>query len=235
MRDDSNQPVEEALRPLSRTRLYEQLVRRLLDHVLQVGMEPGQRLPPERVLAERLGVSRASVRQAITALEVQGVVDVRHGDGTYLRRSGATGETLTQLIERRRRLPDIMETREALEVKLAELAAVRRTDEDLAKIDAALEVMADDIAQGGNGAAADAAFHRAVTLAAHNDIMSELMNRLADPIKESRMASLEQPGRPPKSLAGHRLIAEAIRREDLAGAAAAMRDHLVLVADVEGL
>ena len=227
--------TKDALRPVERSRLYEQLVERVLDHVVEEGLGPGQRLPTERALAERLHVSRASVRQAIVALEVQGVVEVRHGDGTYLLPSSTPKESLSDLLERRRRLPDVLETREALEVKLAELAAVRRTTEDLTALDTALERMEADIAGGGNGAAADEEFHRAVTLAAKNALMSEIMASLAERIKETRMESLSQEGRPELSLDGHRAIADAIRRAEPEVAASAMRDHIKLVGNVEVL
>jgi GntR family transcriptional repressor for pyruvate dehydrogenase complex len=215
-----------------RTRLYEDLVDRLLEYMVQASLRPGDRLPPERELSDRLGVSRASVRQAIVALEVQGIVDSRHGNGIYLRRLGVAGESLNKLLDRRRRLPEILEAREALEVKLAELAALRRSEQDVVVIDAALERMEADIAGGGIGADADAEFHAAITGAAKSAVLAQLMNYLSHSIHETRMESLSEPGRPPKSLAAHRRIADAIRDGDGIAAAEAMREHLKVVADV---
>ena len=103
----------------------------LREYATAAGLKAGDRLPPERELAERLGVSRASVKQAIVVLEVQGLVDVRHGGGMYLLRDTLDIEPVDVLVERRRRLPDVLDAREALETKLAELAALRRTDDDL--------------------------------------------------------------------------------------------------------
>lgn len=133
--------MSDALRPLSRPRLYEQVVERLREYVQSESLHAGDRLPPERDLAERLGVSRTSVRQALVALEVQGLVDTRHGGGTYLLRDRLDAEPLETMIDRRRRLPDVLDARDALETKLAELAATRRTDKDLAEIEAALAAM----------------------------------------------------------------------------------------------
>src|SRR5437763_11583274 len=144
-------PVSEALRPLTRPRLYEQVVQRLREHVADSGLKTGDRLPPERELAERLGVSRASIKQAIVVLEVQGLVEVRHGGGTYLRSDTLAVEPVEKLVERRRRLPDVLDAREAVETKLAELAAMRRTDADLAEMDAARDMMRDEIAAGKLG------------------------------------------------------------------------------------
>lgn len=217
---------------MPRLRLYEELVRRLHGYIDAAGLEVGSRLPPERELAKRLGVSRASVSRALVALEVQGIVDVRHGEGTYLRRKEAYEEPLERLLDRRRRLPEILEAREALECKLAELAAVRRTEADLEAIDAALDEMEADINRGGIGANADEKFHQAVRDAAKSAVLANLIKGLAEPIRETRMESLSQPGRPPDSLSGHRKIAGAIHDGNAGDAAAAMREHLRVVADV---
>jgi GntR family transcriptional repressor for pyruvate dehydrogenase complex len=220
-----------ALRPVERYRLYEQLVRRLLDHIEEAGLVPGQQLPSERELAARLGVSRTSVRQALVALEVQGVVGRRHGGGTFLV-SPDRHDTLAALRKRRQRLPDVLEAREALEVKIAELAALRRTDADLAAIASALDCMSEDIAEGGHGLTGDAQFHSAVAAAAHNPLLGEIMTQLADLITETRIESLTQPGRPQRSLASHRRIADAITAGDGRKAASAMRAHVRLVGRV---
>ncbi len=79
-----------SLRPMHRSRLYEQLVERLLALVHELDLKPGDRLPPERELAADLGVSRASVRQALVVLEVQGLVEVRHGEGRSCGRPART-------------------------------------------------------------------------------------------------------------------------------------------------
>ena len=217
---------------VSRLRLYELLAERLLDHVERAGLRAGDRLPAERLLAEQFGVSRASVRQALVALEVKGVVEVRHGGGVFLAEA-VRSEPLDGLWHRAERLGDILVVREALEVKIAELAAEHCRDEDRRLMHQALQQMDDDVRRGGIGAEADAAFHRAVTLAARNPIMLELMDAVADRIRESRIASLSQPGRPPVSLAAHRDIAAAIARGDAPAAAQAMRAHLAVVATVQ--
>ena len=223
---------ESALRPVTRPRLYKQLVERLLAHVSDEGLSAGQRLPTERDLAQRLGVSRASVAQAVVALEVQGVLNVRQGDGIYLLHQADPAQTVQELIKRRQRLPDILEAREAIEVKITSLAAQRRTDEDLAAIDAALDKMAAEVAGGEHGYDGDKTFHAAVTAAARNPILTGLMDLLAESIEETRRESLSQPGRPRQSLASHRSIAKAIRSGDPANAERAARRHLTLVADV---
>ncbi|MFI7278103.1 FadR/GntR family transcriptional regulator [Streptomyces sp. NPDC049879] len=223
---------DDALRPMARTRLYEQVVERLRSHVADGGLRAGDRLPPERELAQRLGVSRASVRQAIVVLEVQGLVEVRHGGGTYLVGDSLDAEPVERLMERRRRLPDVLEAREALETKLAELAAERRTEDDLTAIAAALDHMEREIAGGGHGVEGDRLFHAAVTAAAHSALLAEFMRSIAEQIAESRTESLRQPGRPARSLAQHRAIQEAIAAGRPGPAATAMRRHVRTVAKV---
>ncbi|GAA2645348.1 FadR/GntR family transcriptional regulator [Streptomyces vastus] len=224
--------MTEALRPMTKQRLYEQVLERLRQYVAEGGLRAGDRLPPERDLAARLGVSRASVKQAIVVLEVQGLVEARHGGGTYLVRDSLDVEPVDRLVERRRRLPDVLEAREALETKLAELAAERRTDDDLAALRQALDHMAREIEEGAHGVEGDRLFHAAVTAAAHSSILAEFMRSIADQITESRNESLRQPGRPTRSLAQHHAILDAIADRRPRQAATAMRRHVRTVAKV---
>ncbi|MQA09584.1 MAG: FCD domain-containing protein [Pseudonocardiaceae bacterium] len=212
--------------------MYEQVLAQLREHVTAAGLTAGDRLPSERELADRLGVSRASIKQAIVVLEVQGLVEIRHGGGTYLRKDSLSTEPIAALVERRRRLPDVLDAREALESKLAELAAARRTEEDLAEIDAALDVMRAEVEAGTYGEDGDRRFHAAVTSAAHSGLLAEFMHEIAEQIAESRHESLQQPGRPAQSLAQHTRIADAIRARDPEASVAAMRTHLETVSRV---
>ena len=214
--------------------LYEGVARTLVELIRTEALEPGQRLPAERELAQRLGVSRVSVRQGLTVLRINGLVEIRRGDGAYVRRRlSDTPPSLAQdLIGSRAHLPAVMEVREAIEGQSARLAAQRRTDDDLRAIRAAVDAMEQDIAAGGTGANADERFHHAIAEAAHNVILSDLMAQLAEPIELTRRASLSRPGRPPRSLEAHRRILEAIERSDDDAAATAMHEHLAVVGDV---
>lgn len=222
----------EFLRTTPRTRLYEAVEADLKLYIEQSRMEPGERLPPERELIGRLGVSRATLRQATVSLETQGMLEVRHGDGIYLRSSLPDPEVLGRLLARRHRLPEVLEARELLECRLAALAALRHDQEDLAAMERALTLMADEIAARELGTRGDEAFHGAVTAAARNSVLSHLMASLSEQIAESRFESLRESGRPRRSLAAHTRIAGAIKEGDAAKAEAAMERHLREVADV---
>ncbi|MHA7274413.1 FadR/GntR family transcriptional regulator [Arthrobacter sp. TMT4-20] len=215
-----------------RPRLYEQLVEQILVYIEDAQLGPGDLLPAERILAEQLGVSRATLAQALVALEVLGVIDVQHGTGAVLVYRPSLATVIRKLREHQTRLPEITEARSTLEVKLAALAASRRTAADLAAIDAALEAMAAEVTAGGRGTQGDESFHQAVTSAAHSPVLAQLMAFIAEMVLETRIESLSQPGRPEQSLKSHRIIAEAIRSGNPTAAAAAMQSHIDLVSDV---
>ena len=217
---------------LPRTRLYEQVAEQISVWITENGLQAGDRLPPERELAVRLGVSRATLSQALVALEVVGVVAVRHGDGTVLTGVAASGRVTDAIRAHADRLPDVIEARDALETKLAALAAQRRTDRDVAAINHALEQMERDIEAGGRGVEGDELFHSAVTAAAYSPLLGAMMRTIAELIVETRIESLSQPGRPRDSLAGHRRVADAIAAGDADAAAAAMHEHVAMVSDV---
>jgi GntR family transcriptional repressor for pyruvate dehydrogenase complex len=217
---------------VTRPRLYEVIVEQLCAYMADKDMTPGDRLPAERDLAAKLGVSRASLSQALVALEVQGVVSVRHGDGAVLVRRPTEERAIEALREHADRIPEVIEAREALEVKLAALAAARRSDADMAAIDAAIANMQAEIDAGDRGVVGDEMFHEAITAAAHSSLLAKLMREISGFIRETRIESLSQENRPRVSLEGHRRIADAVRRQDPEEASRAMAEHIQLVSDV---
>jgi GntR family transcriptional repressor for pyruvate dehydrogenase complex len=221
--------VEHFLTPPPRPRLYEEVARRIIVFIQGLHLQPGARLPSERELAHRLSVSRTSVRQAVVALSTRGVIDVRQGDGMYVREvppHEAPASTLG--------LPDtdISDAREALEVKLAELAAIRRTADDLEAMEGSIDAMATDIETGGMGDDPAREFHAAVTRAARSSVLARLMTTLSTEFHTARVISLAHPDRPRRSLEHHRLIVRAIRDGDPDAASQAMRLHLRVMADL---
>ena len=217
---------------MTRPRLYEQVVTQIQAWIAENRVGVGDRLPPERELATRLGVSRATISQALVAMEVAGMVSVRHGDGVILMEPAGSTKVINALRQHAQQIPEIIEAREALETKLAALAAARRTEQDLAAIDEALDVMERDVEAGGRGVEGDELFHAAVTAAGHSRLLAKLMTEISDLIRETRIESLAQPERPTNSLHGHRKVADAIRAGDADAAVEAMRAHLEMVSDV---
>lgn len=168
-------------------RLADQVADQLHALVRQGRWEPGQRLPAERQLAEQMGVSRPSLREAIQKLVSQGVLRSRRGDGTYVQeRNHAfllpdTFEPLASLLTQDPEYRyDVLEARTALESSTAWHAALRATQADKDRIRRCFDVMLGH-QQGGNGdlsARADAQFHLAIAEASHNVVLLRVMHSL---------------------------------------------------------
>jgi GntR family transcriptional regulator, transcriptional repressor for pyruvate dehydrogenase complex len=214
--------------------VYASVQAKLRAFVAEEAIEPGTRLPPERDLARRLGVSRTSLRQALTALRVEGLIDVRHGDGVYLLRSvdDVVPPIAAELRAAHPELPALGEVRNALEALAAEFAATRRTDADLAAMVAGLRLMDSEIAGGESGFQGDREFHRAVLDAAANEVLTKLMDAIADGSEQIARASLSRPGQPERSLAAHRMILDAIVMRESELARRLMFDHLELTGTI---
>lgn len=214
--------------------VFASIAARVRELAIKHGLDAGDRLPPERDLAQRLQVSRASLREALTALRIEGVIDVRHGNGIYLLRSPA--ETIppiaAEIAASHPELPALGEVRNNLEALAAELAADRRDDTDLVRMVEAIRQMDAAIARGENGSEGDRMFHAGILGAAHNMVLAELLQSLAEGAGRIAAASLDRPGQPPRSLAAHRLILDAIIVRDRELARRLMREHLELTGQI---
>jgi len=228
---EPGQPLE----PIRRRPIYEQVAERLRALIQAGHLLPGDRLPGERDLAARLGVSRSSVRQALTVLRVMGLVEIRHGTGVYLLR--AVDDVIPPIplesVGGDPGLPAVSEVREVLESHGTRLAARHRTAADLAALARAITAMEQEIGSGGNGEDGDERFHARVVGAAGNPVLADLLLRLEPTVRRIARASLQRPGQPPRSLATHRLIFEAITRQDEEEAARLMFDHLAVTGTVD--
>lgn len=221
------------LRQVDRRPLYEQVSERLREFIDTSGMQPGDKLANVRDLAAQLSVGRSSIREAITALRTQGIVEVRHGDGIYLlkRPEDVIASLATELVETHVDHPYIWETRQALETQCARLAATRATADDLRELTDALAAMEREIAGGDPGLDGDRRFHLGVAAASHNPLLIRLLAGLRESLDRTSETSLNRPGRPAKSLADHHAILEAIRGRDPGAAADRMLEHLVSTSD----
>ncbi len=157
-----------------------EVTRRLLDYLLAGAVKPGERLPPERKLAEALGVGRTVVREALKSLTILGLVEVRQGDGNYLR--GTESAFLPRVIEwglllGAKRTRDLVEARRIVEVAVAGLAAERRTDVTLGRIQQRLSAM-ESASTADEFIAADIAFHLSIAEAAGNETLLQIMSSM---------------------------------------------------------
>jgi GntR family transcriptional repressor for pyruvate dehydrogenase complex len=205
------------LEPVRRSRIYENIVEQIQALISEGTLQPGDQLPPERVLAERFKVSRSSVREALRALEMSGFIEGRQGGGTFVRAPSA--DDLVQplaaaLLAGKRELADVLEVREMIEPALAGKAAQRARPEQIAELEAILELQSQKVQRGESYPEEDAAFHYAIAVAADNPLVLRLLNVVMDLLHEVRAAYLQGGGRPAHSLRGHRQILEAIKRRD---------------------
>lgn len=168
------------------------LVFRYLRQRIQDGtLAAGNRLPPERDLAAALGISRPALREALRALEMIGVVAIRHGSGTVLRRPDASSlaEFFTfALVQDVPVAEDVMEARVAVEIQAARLSCERATVSDITALRAAVERIEQTIDDPEAGALADHAFHTAMVASAHSPVLTALYTALADLLQRSHVA-----------------------------------------------
>lgn len=232
-----------ALEPLRPLPLKEQVSRSLRQLIDDGTLKPGQQLPSERELSEQLRVSRGTVREAIQFLNALGLVEIRHGTGTFVA-SGVADRT--QLRTRWRswmarhsdRVHELLEVRRGLEAFTAELAAVRQQPEGLARMVQALEQMRDAVRDGEVTALveSDVMFHRALSETTGNASLIELVEALGAQLLRERAALWDLQGRPARSIQEHSRIEAAVRAGDGRAARARLVDHLSSVErDIDAL
>jgi GntR family transcriptional regulator, transcriptional repressor for pyruvate dehydrogenase complex len=204
-------------------RLADKVVDLLKEAILSGRLAAGDRLPPERTLGDRFGVSRTVVREAIRSLAAKGMVEVRSGSGTVVARVGAGSVAETMLLYLRGASIDdalIDEFRTMVEVHMAGVAAERVTEEDVEGMREVLLSEAECAQDHRPCVGPDAEFHRCVARAAHNPLYQIVLDAIGEPL----MGAL--PARPWSTLEAHQRILDRIADHDADGAREAMRDHL---------
>jgi DNA-binding FadR family transcriptional regulator len=219
---------------IARGKLRDQVVTGLLDHIRRHGLQTGDALPSERELAAETGVSRTVVREALTALEMQGLLSLGPGRRPVLQRrhEKALGETLELALEGGADAIDqLMEVRQIVETAAAALAAVRATDDDIAAMRAAVDAMGSEIDQPAGYVDADLAFHEALLVATHNDMLVTIMRPAAGLLARSREMTTGSRRPPREAMVEHQAILERICSRDPEGARRLSRAHMEATAD----
>jgi GntR family transcriptional regulator, transcriptional repressor for pyruvate dehydrogenase complex len=236
------------LQPVVRPSRLSEVVAAELEAWLRVGgMGAGAQLPSEKVLAERFGVSRAVIREAVSRLKAEGWVETRQGAGAFV--APQPGRGSFRMIQGGPGLADtlanIFELRHLVETGAAELAARRREAPDLARMEAALTRMeaalADQAGEGEpvSGARADDDFHVAIAAATGNPLIRRFVEFMGQQFSDSRLPTWDGAGRASgrarAAQAEHRRLFEAIRAEDAEAARQAAAAHLAAAARRLGL
>jgi GntR family transcriptional regulator, transcriptional repressor for pyruvate dehydrogenase complex len=201
----------------------------LLDMILSENYEAGDRLPPERVLVEQLGVSRTVVREALNLLESRGLLRIEHGRGAVVSANGAHAvhKNLGFLLRMQpSTLWELMEMRKALEVEVAGLAAERATTEDIAAMRAALDRMRGKIFAPEGYVDADVRFHDLLARSARNRVFLMMMEPIADLLLASRRVTGSKEANAKRALQAHQAILERVEAKDVEGARREMLKHM---------
>jgi len=222
-------------RPIKAKKIYEEIVEQIRQLMADGELKPGDKLLPERELADRLQVSRASVREAIRALEMMGFVEIKPGDGTFVRDTNADDiiQPLAMFLAvEKSSLLEMFEIRRIFESATAGLAAERASAEEVTQIGNLLEKMKEsfNIKDSEKGEELDIAFHYAVADATHNALLIRLFRTLTEDFSVSvsvaRRQLYIQADNAQKILDHHSSIYEAIKAHNPKAASQAMREHL---------
>jgi len=219
---------------IRRNKVYEEVARQI-ERLILKKLRPGDKLPSERELAELLGVSRSSIRDAIRSLELVGLVEPRQGAGTVVREVSAASfinPLSNALVHKRQLVSELLDFRKMLEPPLAARAATHASAEEMAEMEEILERQSEKLGQGEAAMEEDSEFHYSVAMASENSVVLKVLDVLMDLLRDTRERSLQVEGRPQKSLAGHRRILAAIKKRDAEAAKAAMRRHIEDVEEI---
>ena len=212
-----------------RARIYEGVAQQIQRLIADGSLKPGDMLPPERELAERFGVSRTSLRDAIRSLELAGLVMSKQGEGTVVADVSAdalVAPIASVLVRKRELIAELLDVRKMLEPALAARAALHATPEDVARLEEILKRQREKALRGESGVEEDSEFHYAIARAARNSVVLKVLDVLMDLLSATRARTLQVDGRLQRSLAGHRRVLEAIKRHDADAAERAVKQHV---------
>ncbi|MDQ7800595.1 MAG: FadR/GntR family transcriptional regulator [Armatimonadota bacterium] len=214
--------------PVQRPKVYQLVAERLLHQIRQRRLSPGDSLPPEHELARRYGVGRSSVREALRLLESKGVIrSAGHGSFVVAEYGNALVDSVRFLLTLEAfDLEELYEIRKVLETEFAALAAARRTDGHLLRMEEAIRQMEAGLSSQTHYIEADLRFHLTVAEATRNRVAVYVMRAIRDPLHRALASVYYIPGSPQKSLAQHRSILEAVRAGDPGAARLRMAEHL---------
>jgi len=216
--------------PLKKPRtVAEEISQKILNLLREKELKPGDKLPPERELAEQLGVSRPSLREALRALSIMKVVEVRQGDGTYV--SDLKPEELVEHLEFVFMLDDstmlqLFEARKIVEVGNVALAAQRITDEEIMALESCIYRSEHEANDPDDFLSIDLEFHEIITKAAHNPMLERFMASISILGAASRRKTVRIGRVPFQTIEHHKKIVEALRAHNPDEASAAMLHHL---------
>ncbi len=223
-------------REITPVRLYESVIEQIMNLIKNNKLKPGDKLPPERELAEKLSISRGSLREAFRVLESRGLIKSKPGGGRYIREIRENGHNSTEniiLSLEKSSILELLEAREMFEVKIAKIAAQKATPEDIELIEEALSKMnEEEELKYGKETESDTEFHLAIAGASHNFVFVNIIKLHLDLLKGTRGKTWQITGRREKQYQEHQAILQAIKEHNSKKAGEAMLKHLRNVREV---
>jgi DNA-binding FadR family transcriptional regulator len=220
--------TEITLKPIEKQTLAQTVLDRLLVFIRNGDLRPGQALPSQHELARALSVSRPVLREAMQALSVMGVVEIRPGSGCYVRDPNASAESEGwDDVFTHQGAIEVLEARMVVEVELAGMAAIRATESDFAEMNAILERLKRTLARGRTTVHVTGDFHQAIARAGHNRPLYRMAQLFSQArIVQGMRVEYALPDIAAAEYESHKVLLDAIATRDKDVARAAMRHHL---------
>ena len=217
-------------------RLVEMVVRNITQLIVDSQLEPGAKLPPEAKLAERAGVSRTVVREALQVLTGKGLTETRHGIGTIVRARGGgqiTDHISMMLHMNEMTLDNLHQVRSLMEVEIAGIAASQATAEEVRELKLRVDRLEQDVGDAAAYVSSDGEFHNYLASISHNPMFIILLNSVRGILTQVRTSIAQYPELYLKGVADHREIMERVDARDSEGARQVMRRHLNRARDIQ--
>ena len=228
-----NQLMLENLNKIQVKNPVDLIIEQIRELIISGSINPGDKLPPERKLADHLGVSRSQIREAINKLQIYGIVKVRPQSGTYIAGIGivAIEGLITDILKLEKAdFKSLVDTRVLLEKEAARLAAIHSTKDDLVQLSNALNLYEEKLIQGKGAVEEDLIFHLKLAEASKNSVLKTLMMIITpDIVKSFINLKVCNDRNNRKTVEEHRLILDMIANKDPDGAVRAMEQHLLEV------
>ncbi|AWI11787.1 FadR/GntR family transcriptional regulator [Caldifermentibacillus hisashii] len=214
-------------------KIYEEVADSIINMIKNGELKPGEKIESVEKLAKNFGVGRSAIREALNGLRTMGLVEMRQGEGTYVKKFDPSKFTLpvtTAFLMKQNDVKELYEVRKILEVGTASLAAMNCNEEDLFPMEEALNVMENAGGDEDQAQKADTDFHLAIAKATHNHLLISLMGSMSEliseTIRETRKVILYSEDQADLLLVEHKQIFEAIKKKDSDLAGKVMFNHL---------
>jgi len=223
------------MEPLKMTtvRIYEKIADHIKQQILDGKLKPGDKLPSDKELCQHYSVGRSTIREALSALKIMGLIESRQGEGSTICKVDPEDVKMPDFsgfLLSDQSILELMEARKLLEISNAEVAASRRTDEDLMKFQQILNRMQVHLLNEEESKKEDMLFHHTIAEATHNTIMVKLLETISEQMdkamREIRRAGFLNPASAQRLLAEHTAIYQAIKDQDAEKAQQSMKSHL---------